>query len=82
MSTIDQKFIPARPKQLDFVAKSEPWCVYELEDGTIVRARLMMTKVIDNGGKAENGLPNYQLAFQQICDTTFPDAIVDAAKEK
>jgi hypothetical protein len=78
--SIDQKFLPNRPKQLDFVAKSEPWCVYELEDGTIIRARLVMTKVTSNGEKAENGLPLYQLGFQQICDMTFPDEVIAAAK--
>ena len=79
---IDQKFMPARPHQMDFIAKAEPWCVYELEDGTIVRARLVLTKIIDEGKKTENGFPVYQLAFQQICDTTFPDHIVAAANEK
>ena len=70
---IDQKFLPTKPRQVDFIAKSEPWCVYELEDGTVIRARLVMTKIIDDGKKTDDGQPIYQLGFQQICDTTFPE---------
>lgn len=70
---IDPKFMVARPQHVDFIAKSEPWCVYELEDGTIIRVRIVLTKIIDEGKKTDAGHPLYQLAFQQICDTTFPN---------
>jgi hypothetical protein len=33
----------AGPKLLDFVAESEPWNVYRLENCTVIRAKIVMT---------------------------------------
>lgn len=77
---MSSQFLPTRAQQLAFVAKSEPWCEYELEDGTIVRARLIMTKIIDRGSKdQQTGLPLLELSWQQVLDVTFPDAVINAA---
>ncbi len=63
-------------KRLEFVAEREPWNVYVLENGVKVRTRLVLMSVTDNGQRnAENGLPIYQLGFQQCVDLDFEEAI-------
>ena len=76
------QFLPAKSKLLEFVAKQEPWCVYELEDGTIIRARLVITKIIATDQLDANGLPLFNLQFQQITDVTHTEAAVDAARKR
>lgn len=58
---------------LEFIAVKEPWSEYQLENGAIVRAKVVMTKVIDPGQKGDDGKPVYQLKWQHIVDLTWPE---------
>lgn len=55
---------------LNFVAEQEPWNVYRLEDGTIIRARLVMTRILKTDRLTDDGFPVYETRFQQIMDVT------------
>lgn len=44
---------------LKYVTKQEDWNFYQLEDGTTVRIRVILTRIARNGEDA-NGNPAYQ----------------------
>lgn len=69
------------PMPVEFVADSEPWCKYTLDDGTVLRIRVMLVKVTRDGVDV-NGNPNYQLQMQQVCDVTPSDLAIASAKEE
>ena len=79
---MDTKFMPSKPRLLDYVAVSEPWCSYELADGTICKVRIMVTKIIETGEFDNNGYPLYKLQFSQVIDMTWPDAIEQEAAKR
>lgn len=68
-----QKLFPKTKEPITFVPVQEPWTIYRLEDGTIIRARLMLVKVIETGKILENGQPERQCQFQQIMDVEPPE---------
>ena len=83
--SIRDKVTAAGPSFLEFAADQEPWCQWTLENGTVIRARLMLVKVIDEGTIANDGAPRYQCQFQQVMDTTWPDHIkreIEARRER
>lgn len=82
MTSTADKFKPSTPKLLEYVARSEPWCEYELEDGTVLRVRIMVTKIIDLGAFGPEGFPLYNIACQQVIDMTWPDAVQAAAERR
>jgi hypothetical protein len=73
MGDISQ-FLPDQKKLLDFVAEREPWCHYRLENGVIIRLKVVLTKVHDNGRHA-GGMPDYGLSWQQVVDVTWTPEI-------
>jgi hypothetical protein len=83
MSKSTEQFLPAGPKLVEYAAKSEPWCEYQLEDGTILRVRIMVCKVIDEDKFTDDGYPQYQLRMQQVIDMTWsPQVEKDAATRR
>lgn len=59
------------PEPLNFVTEQEPWNIYRLEDGTIIRAKIVMTQVtLREGEKMPDGSPIYDLRWQHIVDVT------------
>lgn len=53
--------------KLRFDAKSEPWTEYLLEDGTVVRVRVIMVRANRREGQFnDHGAPVYDLEMQQI----------------
>ena len=63
------------PKLVEFRTQTEPWCVYELEDGSLVRIRSLVIKIINEGKFDAEGYPMYQLKHVQIVDMTWSDAV-------
>ena len=53
-------------KEINFQPISEPWTEYELEDGTRLRLRLIMTMVSDRGQKDQKGRPTFDFEFQAV----------------
>lgn len=66
---------------VEFVADKEPWCQYTLDDGTILRVRVMLVRAIRNGLDA-NGQPLYNLNMQQVIDCTPSEPAIASAKEE
>jgi len=71
--SIDQKFLPAGPKMIDYVAKTEPWAEYVMEDGSVLRVRAVVTKIVDTGQLAPDGMPLYQIQMAQLMDVTWSE---------
>lgn len=69
------------PMPVEFVADSEPWCKYTLDDGTVLRIRVMLVKCQRDGVDSE-GKPKYGLQMQQVCDITPSDLAIASAKEE
>ena len=70
------------PKEaLAFTAKQEPWAIYELEDGSMVRIRIMLVKAIEHRGPdgkmafGPNGEPMIEFKMQQIMDVDWSPEI-------
>lgn len=67
-----QKFTgpPSTSKNLKFFTESEPWGEYTLEDGSVVRVRLVLMRVcIDMAApKCPDGTIRYMCQFQQVMD--------------
>lgn len=78
------KFMPSESKQLlDFIANKEPWCEYTLENGTKIRIRIMLTKVVEYLNKFHpNGAPVYDLPMTQVVDIEWPDNILQEMKAR
>jgi len=75
---LKDKVMPAGTKFLEFRADQEPWTQYTLENGAVLRARLVLVKVVDEGKINPDGSPQYMTQFQQVMDMTWPE---DVARE-
>jgi hypothetical protein len=82
MKDTNDTFLPSKPKLLKFNAKQEPWAEYELEDGSIVRVRVVMVKVIEDGKFDEQGYPVHQLKFNQLIDVIWTDTVEAEAAQR
>ena len=78
------KFIP-QSNTLEFVADKEPWAQYTLENGAVIRIRVMLVRVANDGiwGRENGncGLPKLNLGMQQVMDIEWPQDIKDEANK-
>ena len=60
--------------EVDFTSKSEPWTIYDLADGTTLRVRLVITKVLRvEDFNPQTGEPAYNIqASQPIVSVQIP----------
>ena len=72
---IQDKVMPSGNKFIEYAADKEPWAQYTLENGAILRLRVMVSKIIDTGQLAPDGAPLYNIQMQQVMDMTWPDDI-------
>ena len=83
VQSLKERVMPPAPKFLTFVADQEPWTQYTLENGAVIRIRVMLVKVINEGKINPDGSPQYQLQCQQVMDITWPEDIQrDIAKRQ
>lgn len=62
--------------RLKFEAANESWNEYRLEDGTLVRVRVIMVRAVRREGQFnEQGSPMYDLEMQQIVHVDAPPEI-------
>lgn len=61
------------PESLKFVAECEPWAIYRIEDGTLLKLRVVLTRVEKQDELGTDGKPVYLNKFQLIQDLEFPD---------
>ena len=71
--SIKQMVMPAGPKFIEYRADQEPWAQYTLENGVVIRIRIMLVKVIDSDQFNPDGSPRYLTQFQQVMDVTWPE---------
>ncbi len=58
----------------NFVAEQEPWSVYRLEDGTVIRAKIVMSRVtLRENERTPEGYPVYDLKWTHIVDVCPPE---------
>lgn len=82
-TSIQDRVMPPAPKFLQYVADQEPWAQYTLENGAVVRVRIMVTKVEDLGVFLPDGQPSYKISMHQVLDVTWPEDIQrDIAKRQ
>jgi hypothetical protein len=61
---------------LGFDAKAENWQQYQLDDGSVLKIKLVLLDVIKLDGEFnDNGDPVYQFAAQQIVTVVVPDEL-------
>jgi hypothetical protein len=60
-------------EEMDFKAVTEPWCVYQLEDGYTVKLRLVVTQVIKTAQKDGDGNPVYAVRSSNVMAVTPPE---------
>ena len=64
---------PVNAVELDFKMKAEPWTTIELEDGTIIRARINIAKVYRLEQYDQlTGEPGYQIASKLDIRSSVP----------
>lgn len=69
------------PTPVNFVADAEPWCSYTLDDGSVVKLRVMLVRC-QRDGLNEQGQPQYLFQMQQVLDVMPSDLAVASAKEE
>ena len=58
-------------EQISFVPASEPWAEYHLEDGAVIRMKLVATKIYRlEGEKDADGNPAYFIKSSNVTDVT------------
>ncbi len=71
VSPLSQRQVDA--EQVDFEAKSEPWEIYELADGTVLKIRSILTSVLRIEGEYDQGgNPIYVVSTQNIVQANAP----------
>lgn len=60
-------------EETEFKAVSEPWCVYQLQDGYTIRMKLVVTQVIKTPQKDADGNPVYVVRSSNVLAVSPPD---------
>lgn len=71
------KFLPQNGfnGETEFVIEQEGISRYRLEDGTVLIARLICTKITRDGHNTD-GTPRYLVSWQQIMDGRYPEHLM------
>ncbi len=59
----------------------ESWNEYKLEDGTEVRLKVIVKRVIRTQRRDANGEPIYVVQSQNVLDTRVPDDLIEKPKD-
>ncbi len=70
----------AEAEELELEIVSEPWCVYKLEDGTTLRVRPLVNKVLRLDMHNPDGDPVYQVMNQLQVRAQVPKSLKKFAK--
>jgi len=66
---------------IDFVAESEPWNIYELEDKTVIKTRFILVNVVlDAVDEANN--PIYSFNSETVVGSKVPDELMGEPSKK
>ena len=77
-----------RGKELKFITKKEDWNIYELEDGTIFKAKLIATKIVRGIDPKTGdifylpiGEPLYNIRHTTIVSAEVPEGLLRKPEE-
>lgn len=65
--------IPA--EELDFEIEKEPWAVYRLEDGTVLRLKQVLVRVARTNRYKPDGEPIYVFEVSGVAHTNVPPSL-------
>lgn len=54
--------------EVKIISSIENWSEYKLEDGTIIKLKPVVTKIIKTDKKKSDGTPVYSVTFQPVID--------------
>ena len=60
-------------EEIQFKTQSEPWCSYQLEDGYIIRIKLVVTQIIKTSQKDADGNPVYVARSSNVMAVSPPE---------
>jgi hypothetical protein len=66
-------------EQLDFEAEKEPWAVYKLEDGTVLRFKQTLVTVSKVVGQFKDGDPIYVFQIGGLFHADVPEELKEKA---
>jgi len=78
MQMQDGRTVDAEELEIEIV--SEPWCIYKLEDGTTLRVRPLVNKVLRLDMHSPDGDPVYQVMNQLQVRAQVPSKLKQYAK--
>jgi hypothetical protein len=64
---------PVSGQQVDVETSTETWSTYKLEDGTVLKMKVVLLEVVRLDEHDATGNPVYQFAAHQIIGVTAPD---------
>ena len=62
-------------KEVDFMIRNEDWSRYLVNDGTELRVRIAVRKIIETDQPDPNGYPNFGLEHMTIVSAIVPDKL-------
>lgn len=63
-------------EELNFKTKQDDWSIYELEDGTIIKLRTIVTKIIrTEKWHAQRNDPIYSVASNNVIEAIVPEKL-------
>lgn len=60
-------------EEIEFKPLTEPWCVYQLEDGYTVRIKLVVTQVVKTSQRDTDGNPVYIAKSSNVMAVSPPE---------
>jgi hypothetical protein len=63
-------------KAVDFEAAKEDWSIYKLSDGTTIRFKAVVTKIIRTNEVNPDGEPLYHVQWQPVFAQNVPDDLI------
>ena len=70
---INGKLVPGRV--VSFNPLVETWNEYTMEDGTVIRMRTIITRVVKLAEPSPDGGPNYLVSSNNVLDTQAPEKL-------
>ena len=59
----------------------ESWNEYKLEDGTEIRLKLVVKRIVRTPRRNENGEPVYVVQSQNVIDARVPDDLIEKSED-
>jgi len=67
---------PVEGEEIDFEPLAEKWNEYRLSDGSLVKLKLVISRIVRLGEYNEQGEPIYVISSQNVVSTTVPPELM------